>query len=55
MKISVSESENIPIDELLTNLQEKIENDLIDVNKQISFIPEIHNKCIALTVTKLLM
>ena len=55
MKISVFESENIPIDELLTNLQEKIENDLTDVNKQIRFIPEIHNQCIALTVTKLLI
>lgn len=41
----IATSHNLPVDEMLKNLQEKLENDINDIKEELKTIPEIEDKC----------
>lgn len=43
--LRIATSHNLPVDEMLKNLQEKLENDINDIKEELKAIPEIEDKC----------
>jgi len=41
----IANSQNISIDEMLKNLQEKLETDIHDIKKEVMVVPELENRC----------
>lgn len=41
----VANSHNLPVDEMLKNLQEKLQNDIQDIRNELKNIPEMEEKC----------
>jgi len=41
----IANSQNISADEMLLNLQEKLETDIHDIKKEVMMIPELDNRC----------
>jgi hypothetical protein len=41
----VATSHNLPVDEMLKNLQEKLENDINEIKEELKVIPEMEDKC----------
>ena len=41
----VANSQNLPVDEMLKNLQEKLESDIQDIKGELKNIPEMEGKC----------
>jgi hypothetical protein len=46
----IANSQNLPVDEMLKNLQEKLETDINDIKKEVVAIPELDARCAALRV-----
>eukprot|EP00330_Aristerostoma_sp_ATCC50986_P010018 CAMPEP_0114578176 /NCGR_PEP_ID=MMETSP0125-20121206/2745_1 /TAXON_ID=485358 ORGANISM="Aristerostoma sp., Strain ATCC 50986" /NCGR_SAMPLE_ID=MMETSP0125 /ASSEMBLY_ACC=CAM_ASM_000245 /LENGTH=160 /DNA_ID=CAMNT_0001768043 /DNA_START=994 /DNA_END=1476 /DNA_ORIENTATION=- len=44
----IANSQNLPVDEMLKNLQEKLENDINDIKREVVAIPELDSRCTAL-------
>ena len=41
----IANAQNLPIDEMLKNLQEKLETDINDIKKEVMVIPDLDNRC----------
>lgn len=50
----LADSSNIPVDEMLKNLQDKLKSDINDIKKELKDSKEIEKKCYELKVKKLL-
>ena len=41
----IANAQNLPIDEMLKNLQEKLESDINDIKREVMIIPELDTRC----------
>lgn len=41
----IANSHNLPVDEMLKNLQDKFESDINDIKEELKTIPDINEKC----------
>ena len=42
--LSIANSHNLPIDEMLKNLQDKLESDINDIKREVECIPQLEEK-----------
>ena len=46
----MADSGNIPVDEMLKNLQEKLKTDITDIKKELNDAGEVEKKCLEFKV-----
>jgi hypothetical protein len=49
-EIRIANSQNLPVDEMLKNLQEKLEADINEIKREVVAIPDLDSRCLALRV-----